>query len=138
MINVVTLMGRFTKDPEVTWTQSGKSYVRFSIAVQRDSDREEADFINCIAWNKTAELIGQYFGKGVRILVEGRITTGSYEKNGETRYTTDVVVNKIHFVDYRNEESYNNNSIRNQKNNESRIYPDPREVTDEDDEEFPF
>ncbi|CAM3409881.1 single-stranded DNA-binding protein [Pseudostreptobacillus hongkongensis] len=141
MINVVTLMGRFTKDPELTWTQSGKTYVRFSLAVQRDSDREEADFINCVAWNKTAELISQYFAKGIRILIEGRLNVSSYEKNGETRYSTDVVVNKIHFVDYRSEESSNNNTT-NETTSKTTKYTSQSNSTGEniieDEDDFPF
>lgn len=109
MLNSVTLFGRLTRDPELTYTQSGKAYTRFNIAVQRDSDKEEADFINCVAWNKTAELITQYFGKGNRILIQGKLNVSSYEKNGETKYSTDVVISKIDFVDYKNTENNTTN-----------------------------
>ena len=130
-MNYVSLLGRFTRDPEVTWTQSGKAYVRFSLAVQRDSNRDEADFINCVAWDKRAETIGQYFKKGSRILVQGRITTGSYEKNGETRYTTDVVVNNFDFIETKSSEgNYGNNFSKN----EPTVVDEP--VDSEDD--FPF
>ena len=113
-MNYVSLLGRLTRDPEVTYTQSGKAFTRFSIAVSRGtSNRDEVDFINCVAWEKRAETISQYFKKGSRILVQGRISTGSYEKNGETRYTTDVVVNNFDFIETRaNEGSSESNFSR--------------------------
>ncbi|MGP1494761.1 MAG: single-stranded DNA-binding protein [Streptobacillus sp.] len=131
-MNYVSLLGRLTRDVEVTYTQSGKAYARFSIAVSRGtSNRDEVDFINCIAWEKRAETISQYFKKGSRILVQGRITTGSYEKNGETRYTTDVVVNNFDFIETKSSEgNYGNNFSKN----EPTVVDEP--VDSEDD--FPF
>ena len=129
-MNYVSLLGRLTRDVEVTYTQSGKAYARFSIAVSRGtSNRDEVDFINCIAWEKRAETISQYFKKGSRILVQGRITTGSYEKNGETRYTTDV--NNFDFIETKSSEgNYGNNFSKN----EPTVVDEP--VDSEDD--FPF
>ena len=67
-MNYVSLLGRLTRDPEVTYTQSGKAFTRFSIAVSRGtSNRDEVDFINCVAWEKRAETISQYFKKGSRM-----------------------------------------------------------------------
>ena len=131
-MNYVSLLGRLTRDVEVTYTQSGKAYARFSLAVSRGtSNRDEVDFINCIAWEKRAETISQYFKKGSRILVQGRITTGSYEKNGETRYTTDVVVNNLDFIETKSSEgNYGNNFSKN----EPTVVDEP--VDSEDD--FPF
>ena len=131
-MNYVSLLGRLTRDVEVTYTQSGKAYARFSLAVSRGtSNRDEVDFINCIAWEKRAETISQYFKKGSRILVQGRITTGSYEKNGETRYTTDVVVNNFDFIETKSSEgNYGNNFSKN----ELTVVDEP--VDSEDD--FPF
>jgi single-strand binding protein len=131
-MNYVSLLGRLTRDVEVTYTQSGKAYARFSLAVSRGtSNRDEVDFINCIAWEKRAETISQYFKKGSRILVQGRITTGSYEKNGETRYTTDVVVNNFDFIETKSSEgNYGNNFSKN----EPTVVDEP--VDSEDD--FPF
>ena len=131
-MNYVSLLGRLTRDVEVTYTQSGKAYTRFSLAVSRGtSNRDEVDFINCIAWEKRAETISQYFKKGSRILVQGRITTGSYEKNGETRYTTDVVVNNFDFIETKSSEgNYGNNFSKN----EPTVVDEP--VDSEDD--FPF
>lgn len=109
-MNSVNLVGRLTRDPELRYTQSGAAVVRFTLAVDRRLSREKraeaeannqqtADFINCIAWNKTAELIANYLQKGRRIAISGRIQTGSYEKDGRTVYTTDVIVENMEFVD---------------------------------------
>ena len=110
MLNQVTLFGRLTKDPDLRYSQSGMANVFFTIAVDRGLSKEKrqeaeannqptADFIPCKAFGKTAEMVGNYFHKGNRILVEGKIQTGSYEKNGQRVFTTDVIVNRVHFVE---------------------------------------
>ena len=101
-MNRIILMGRITKDPDTR--QNGESTVtRFSIAVDRKFKREgdaTADFINCVAFGKTAEFISKYFFKGNRIAVVGRIQTGSYtNKDGVKVYTTDVVVEEAEFCE---------------------------------------
>ena len=105
MLNHVVLMGRLARDVEVRYSQSqnGEMAVgRFSIAVDRytnSGDENKADFINCVAFGKTAEFISKYFGKGNMIAVIGRITTGSYtNKDGVKVYTTDVVVERASFT----------------------------------------
>lgn len=99
-MNNVTLMGRLTRDPELKYSQEGKAYCRFTVAINREFNREEADFINCLAFGKTAETIAEWLGKGRRIALHGRIQTGSYEnKNGDTVYTTEVVVDRFEFID---------------------------------------
>lgn len=102
-MNKIFLMGRLTKDPEVTYTQDGKIYARFTVAVDRPPNKDgkkEADFLSCVAWSKTAELVGNHFTKGKKILVEGRLRTGSYKaKDGTKRFTTDVFVERIEFVE---------------------------------------
>ncbi|MDF9824781.1 single-strand DNA-binding protein [Breznakia sp. PF5-3] len=111
MINRVVLVGRITKDIELRKTQSGTSVVSFTMAVNRRFKQEgqpEADFIRCIAWNKTAELMNQYLNKGALIGIEGRIQTGSYQdKDGKTVYTTDVVVDNVQFLEPKNASSNN-------------------------------
>ena len=96
-------IGRLTRDPEVRYTQSGKSCARFTLAIDRrkSSDgNQQADFIPCVAWEKTAEVISQYTGKGRKIAVEGRIQTRSYDaKDGTKRYATEVVVQSMEFCD---------------------------------------
>lgn len=99
-MNKVILMGRLTKDPELRFAAgSGTAVTRFSIAVTRAHKREEADFINCVSFGKTAETIAQYFSKGKPIAITGSIRTGSYDdKDGNKRYTTDVAVDTFEFV----------------------------------------
>lgn len=101
-MNNVILMGRLTKDPELKTTQSGLSFCRFTVAVDRYSKdgEDKTDFINCVAWRKTAEFIDNYFSKGQRIALAGSIQTGSYtDKDGRTVYTTDVLVDKAEFCE---------------------------------------
>lgn len=103
-MNLVALMGRLTKDPEVRYTQGENptAVAKFTIAVDREIKHENgptADFISCTAFGKTAEFIEKYFSKGRKIGLSGRIQTGSYQKDGQTIYTTDVLVNKVDFAD---------------------------------------
>lgn len=137
-MNYVSLLGRLTKDPELKYTQSGKAFCRFSVAVSREFNRELTDFINCVAWDKTAETIAEYLRKGRRILVQGRIQTGSYDdKNGQKVYTTDIVVDKFEFVDTANSnnqpQSY---PAQNAPVNNSFVNNDSEDIMDDDD--FPF
>lgn len=99
-MNHVILTGRLTKDPEIRYTDSKKAVCSFTLAVDdgRDSEgKKKAQFIPCVAWGKTAELIDQYFTKGKPLTVTGRITVRTYEKNGEKRYITEVVASGIEF-----------------------------------------
>lgn len=99
-MNHVVLIGRLTRDPELKYSQSGTAFCRFTVAVNREFNKDESDFINCLAFNKTAETIAEWLGKGRRIALQGRIQTGSYEnKNGDTVYTTEVVVDRFEFID---------------------------------------
>lgn len=103
-MNNVSLIGRLTADPELKTTPSGLSYVRCSLAVDRTfvrkSEERQADFINILAWRKTAEFICRYFGKGQRIALTGRIQTGSYtDKDGGKRYTFEVVAENVEFCE---------------------------------------
>lgn len=96
-MNKVVLAGRLTKDPEQR--QAGNTSVtRFSIAVNRDFKKDEADFINCVAFGKTGDAIAQFFSKGRPIMIVGRIQTGKYEKDGKTVYSTDVIVDSFEFM----------------------------------------
>jgi len=131
-MNYVGLMGRLTRDPELKQTSSGKSYCRFSIAVKKEFVKDGVDFINCVAWDKRAEFIANYFGKGQRILVQGRINVGSYEVNGEKRNSFDVVVDRAEFI-----ETQSNSGSSFDKNTDTNDYIDT--VDDPDDgEDFPF
>ena len=96
-------IGRLTRDPEVRYTQSGKACAKFTLAIDRrrsGDGNQQADFIQCVAWEKTAEIISQHCAKGKKIAVEGRIQTRSYDANdGSKRYVTEVVVNSMEFCD---------------------------------------
>ena len=105
-MNKVILMGRLTRDPEVRYTQGQDQYciARYTLAVDRRGQRQEgkqnADFIPCIAFKKAGEFAEKYFRQGQRVLVSGRIQTGSYtNRDGQKVYTTDVVVDDQEFAD---------------------------------------
>ena len=99
-MNKAILLGRLTRDPELRFAAgSGTAVSRFNIAVKRQFKKDETDFINCIAFDKTAETISQYFTKGKQIGIVGHIQTGSYDKEGTKVYTTDVMVESFDFVD---------------------------------------
>ena len=95
MLNRTILIGRLTRDVEIRKTGTGKSVTNFSIAVARGFGKDETDFINCIAWDKTADFMANYLSKGSLISIEGRIQTGSYDKDGKKVYTTDVVADRV-------------------------------------------
>ena len=111
MINRVVLVGRLTKDVEVRKTQSGISFTRFTLAcdrrVSRDSNQPTADFISCLAWDQRADFLGQYAKKGNVVAVDGRIQTGSYDRNGQRVYTTDVVADTVRLIQDRSKTSTN-------------------------------
>ena len=129
-MNNITLLGRLTRDPELKYTQSGKAFTKFSIAVTREFNRDEADFINCIAWDKRAETICEYLRKGRRIALQGRLSIRQYEKDGETKWITEVIVDKFDFIDYQKSDTEDNNTKEN-KNSSA----EPEFI---DDDDFPF
>ena len=96
--NHVTIGGRITSALELKTTTSQKPVLSFYVAVNRDKDH--TDFINCVAWNKTAETISQFFGKGSNILVDGQLTTRKWtDQQGNNRTSTEILVNRFDFVD---------------------------------------
>ena len=106
MINRVILVGRLTKDPILRKTTNGASVVSFTVACNRLFKQEgqpEADFINTVVWNKTAESVAKYTHKGSLVGVEGRIQTRSYDDRDSKRvYVTEVVADDVRFLDSRN------------------------------------
>ena len=134
-MNHVVLMGRLAKDPELKYSQSGKAFSKFTVAVNRELNREEADCINCAAWGKTAEIIAEYLRKGRRIALQGRISVSNYEQNGETRWSTEVVVDKFEFVDTANSQKAGNSQMQSKKSENSSAN-DNDEIMDDDN--FPF
>lgn len=103
-MNKVMLMGRLTRDPEVRYSQGEQAMAvaRYTLAVDRRFKRDgeqTADFIQCVAFGRSGEFAEKYFHKGMKVVVEGRIQTGSYEKDGQRVYTTDVVVEQQEFAE---------------------------------------
>lgn len=104
MINRVVLVGRLTKDPELRYTSGNIAYTRFTVAINRPysspNGEREADFIQCIAWRRQAEIVARFVNKGSLVGVEGRIQTGSYDdKDGIRKYTTDIVCDSVQFLE---------------------------------------
>lgn len=101
-MNHVTLIGRLTKDPEVRYTQQGTPVGTFTLAVDRRVAKDkpkEADFIPCVVWGKTAEVVGNWCKKGKQVGVEGRIQVRSYDaKDGSKRYVTEVIVSELELL----------------------------------------
>lgn len=131
MLNEVVLMGRLTKDPELRFTSNNVPVTSFTIAVDRgvvnrETQRREADFFNCVAWRAAAEIVNKYFTKGNRILLNGRLQNSDWtDNNGNKRYTTEVVVDRVYFIE-------------NKKENAPEIEPEDYSELKDDDVEFPF
>jgi len=118
-MNKAILIGRLTRDPELRMTQAGTPVCTFTLAVDRRVKRDEnsnqptADFIPVVTWNKTAEFCNQYFSKGSKMCVEGRIQTRNYEaQDGSKRYVTEIIAESVEFVESKRtaEGGYNNNN----------------------------
>ncbi len=105
-MNKVQLVGRLTRDPELRTTANGVSVCSFTVAVNRRfrnaQGEYEADFINCVAWRQSAELLAKYFTKGRMVGLVGSIQTRNYEKDGQRVYVTEVSVEEVHFVESKN------------------------------------
>ena len=104
MLNHITIMGRFTRDPELRRTGSGVAVASFTLAVDRDYAAEgqerETDFIDCVAWRQTGEFVNKYFTKGRMAVVSGRLQIRSWtDKDGNKRRTAEVVADNVYFAD---------------------------------------
>lgn len=144
-MNKVILCGRLTKDPEVRYSQGATQMciAKYNLAVDRRFKRDgdtSADFINCVVFGKAGEFAEKYFRKGTKIIVSGRIQTGSYtNNNGQKVYTTDVVVEEQEFAESKNQ----NSTYQNQSTQQT---PPPiqtdsegfMQIPDGIDEELPF
>ena len=120
-MNRVILMGRLTRDPDVRYSQGGEgsmAVARYTLAVDRRRTRgnesgneQTADFINCVAFGRTAEFLERFGRKGTKFVLEGRIQTGSYtNKDGQRVYTTDVVAENVEFAESKNASGGGDNS----------------------------
>ena len=107
-MNKVELYGRITKDNKVEETTDGVKYVKFNVAVQRRFKNKEgekdADFISCIAWEKTAENLEKLTEKGNRVAIVGHLQSRSYEAEGKTKYALEVIVDELFVIDYKKTE----------------------------------
>ena len=142
-MNKVILMGRLTRDPEVRYSQGGENSLaiaRYTLAVdrrfKRNGDEQTADFIGCVAFGRNAEFAEKYFRQGLKVVVTGRIQTGSYtNKDGQKVYTTDVVVEDQEFAE---------SKATSQQNQQKPSGPAPdnsdgfMNIPDGIDEELPF
>ena len=149
-MNRVILLGRLARDPEVRYTQAAEplAVCRFAVAVDRPYSRNRqdneptADFINCVCFGKRGENINQYFRKGNRIAVQGRLQVSTYtDQQGNKRYSTDVVVEDFEFVESRNERANSSEGGFNPTPApQSSVAPAPSAgfSIDSEDEELPF
>nr|DAF82207.1 MAG TPA: Single strand binding protein [Caudoviricetes sp.] len=143
-MNKVILMGRLTKDPDVRYSQGEKAtaVARYALAVDRKFKRDgeaSADFINCIAFGKNGEFAEKYLRKGTKIVVVGRIQTGSYtNKDGQKVYTTDVVVEEHEFAESKKVSSENSGNANNLSNSFQTDKDGFMNIPDGIDEEIPF
>ena len=138
-MNQVLLIGRLTKDPELKYSQSGTAFCRRSIAVTKEFNRNETDFFDCVAWNKTAEIIAEYMRKGKKIAIQGRLETGGYEKEGRNIKTYSIIVDKFEFVDSaggQGQQQSSSYSSQGTQSKETFADNDNDEIMDDDD--FPF
>ena len=110
MLNHIVIMGRLTRDPELRRTASGVAAASFAIACDRDyapeGKEKETDFFDCVAWRQTGEFVSKYFTKGRMIVVSGRLQVRKWKnKEGENRYSTEVLAEHVYFGDSKKEES---------------------------------
>lgn len=120
MINRVVLIGRLTRDPELRRTAQGDAVTSFTLAVNRSftnaDGQQQADFINCVVWKKTAENVERYCSKGSLVGVEGRLQSRTYENNqGQTVFVTEVVCNSVQFINT-NQAPLNTEAVQQQAN----------------------
>lgn len=105
-MNKVFLIGRMTSEPELRYTNTQTAVLRFNVALDRGKDKNGADrgsdFPSVLAFGKTAENLSRFVGKGNRVAIDGHIQTGRYQnKNGDTVYTTDVIADRVEFIDWK-------------------------------------
>lgn len=139
-MNVVTIMGRLTKDVEVKQTEKS-AVAKFTVAVNRQFKKEgeerQADFINCVAFSHNANHIAKYFSKGSMIGLIGRIQTGKYDKDGTTVYTTDVIVDSTYFCSGKNE-GQGNSTYQGQSSDQYNNVPPAFTPIDDGESELPW
>ena len=129
-MNKAILVGRLAQDPEVRYTQSGKAVASFNLAVNRYGQKESADFIPIVAWEKLAEVIGNNLKKGSQVLIEGRMQVRSYEtQDGQKRRATEVIVQNVEFLGSKKSDNDGSSSDVGPESFGSEVFPE---------EEIPF
>jgi len=134
-MNKVILIGRAAKDWELRYTPNGVAVANGTIAVDRpyQKDKEkESDFINLVAWRQTAETAANYIRKGHRFGLEGSIQVRTYEKDGQKRYVTEVLVERVEFL-----ESKSNSNTNTPPRSDDKVFPDDKPI-DINDDGLPF
>lgn len=149
MINQVILMGRLMRDPELRHTNSGKAVANFTVAIDDGyGENRTTSFISCVAWDKTAEFVSNYFTKGKMIIVIGRIQTRTWEgQDGKKNYVTEVLAREVNFGETKKSEGadyasqapipqtpQNNNGYNSLSSVSDSLSPNP----DETDDDLPF
>ena len=150
-MNVVILSGNLARDPEKSTTGTGMSVTRFTIAVNKITRRDDgnnADFIRVTSFDKQADLVAKYLKKGSKVGIEGRIQTGSYTgKDGKTVYTTDVIANRVEFLDRKESTGSGSDNYGGQftppsnefqQKMEEDEFPDGFAEIDDEDDDMPF
>ena len=104
-MNSINMIGRLVSDPTLRYTQSGKAIANITIAVNRKFKKDEADFFECTAWEKTAEIMAEYLRKGDQVGISGTLRKESYEKDGQKRYKTYIIVDSFDFIGSKNQKT---------------------------------
>lgn len=134
MLNRAVLVGRLTKDPDLRYTSTGKAVANFTIAVNRpfttQNGEREADFVNCVIWNKAAENLANYMSKGQLIGVDGNIQTRSFDgQDGKRVFITEVLAGSVQFLESKNKAA---SSDSNKPNKPPANGTEPAEINDDD------
>ena len=137
-MNSVQLLGRLTKEVDLKYGASGTAYCKFTLAVNRAFKKDETDFINCTAFGKAAETIAEYVRKGDQFAVTGRIQVDVYEKDGEKRYSTGVMVDGFTFISKAKGEGNSNAGSSKPEKEKPAVNQGAPNIEFEDDDEFPF
>ena len=145
-MNSVSLVGRTTRDPELRYTGTGKAVTSFTLAINRTfSKSDEADFINIVTWEKTAENVANYVKKGHQVAVAGRIQSRTYDdKDGKRVFVTEVVANEVHFLEPKESRGSYTKPVSTKQTNDQ-IADEEQQTADledfqalDDDEDIPF
>lgn len=138
-LNRIDIMGRLTSDPVLRRTNSGKPVTSFTLAVDRDYEKDKVDFIDCVAWNNTAEFVGSYFAKGRMAVVSGRLQFREWtDKDGNKRRNAEVIADNVYFGDSKKDSAPSGESKLDSFSNYAANALGDGFVEVEDDGELPF